>query len=80
MILGASYSQIPLYETASRLGIATVAVSTPGDWPGFAVADECSYRFYTIGQTLCSIDQTFLCMCHVRWHTSRGKQGYMRVM
>ena len=42
MILGASYSQIPLYETASRLGIATVAVSTPGDWPGFAVADECS--------------------------------------
>lgn len=43
MILGASYSQIPLYETASRLGIATVAVSTPGDWPGFAVADECSY-------------------------------------
>lgn len=31
------------YETAKKLGIATVAVSTPGDWPGFDVADECSY-------------------------------------
>lgn len=31
MILGASYSQLPLYKTAKKLGIATVAVSTPGD-------------------------------------------------
>lgn len=43
MILGASYSQLPLYKMAKKLGIATVAVSTPGDWPCFAVADECSY-------------------------------------
>lgn len=43
MILGASYSQIPLYQMAAKLGIATVAVSTPGDWPGFEIADECSY-------------------------------------
>lgn len=43
MILGASYSQLPLYETARRMGIYTIAVSTPGDWPGFEAADECSY-------------------------------------
>ena len=43
MILGASYSQLPLYKAAADLGIATVAVSTPGDWPGFQLADECSY-------------------------------------
>lgn len=43
MILGASYSQIPLYEAAARLGIETVAVSTPGDWPGFSLAGEVSY-------------------------------------
>ena len=41
MILGASYSQLPLYKAAADLGIATVAVSTPGDWPGFQLADEC---------------------------------------
>lgn len=43
MILGASYSQLPLYKMAKNLGIATVAVSTPGEWPGFDIADECSY-------------------------------------
>lgn len=43
MILGASYSQLPLYETARSMGIHTIAVSTPGDWPGFAAADACSY-------------------------------------
>ena len=43
MILGASYSQLPLYEAAKRLGVSTVAASTPGDWPGFATADESSY-------------------------------------
>ena len=43
MILGASYSQLPLYKAAADLGIGTVAVSTPGDWPGFQLADECSY-------------------------------------
>lgn len=47
MILGASYSQLPLYEAARRLGAATVAASTPGDWPGFAVADESVYADIT---------------------------------
>ena len=30
MILGASYSQLPLYEAARQLGVSTVAASTPG--------------------------------------------------
>ena len=47
MILGASYSQLPLYEAARHLGVSTVAASTPGDWPGFAVADESVYADIT---------------------------------
>ena len=47
MILGASYSQLPLYKKAHEMGIATIAVSTPGDWPGFAEADEASYTDIT---------------------------------
>lgn len=43
MILGASYSQLPLYKAAKKLGIHTIAASTPGDWTGFAAADESSY-------------------------------------
>ena len=43
MILGASYSQLPLYKAASALGVKTVAASTKGDWPGFLAADECAY-------------------------------------
>lgn len=43
MVLGASYSQLPLYKAARELGVSTVAVSTPGDWPGFDAADEASY-------------------------------------
>lgn len=44
MILGASYSQLPLYEAARKLGAATVAASTPGDWPGFAVQMRASMQ------------------------------------
>ena len=47
MILGASYSQLPLYKKAHEMGLATIAVSTPGDWPGFKQADECSYTDIT---------------------------------
>lgn len=35
MILGASYSQLPLINKAREMGIYTIAASTPGDWPGF---------------------------------------------
>ena len=53
MILGASYSQLPLYEAAKKLGISTVAVSTPGDWPGFQVADESSCTDISDPQAVC---------------------------
>lgn len=43
MILGASYSQIPLMEAAKRLGVTAVAASIPGDYQGFAHADEIVY-------------------------------------
>ena len=40
MILGAGYTQMPLYEVARKLGIRTIAASIPGRYPGFACADE----------------------------------------
>lgn len=43
MILGASYSQIPLFEAAKRMGIHTIAASIPGPYRGFEYADECCY-------------------------------------
>lgn len=43
MILGASYSLIPLIEAAKRLGCYTIAASIPGNYPGFAAADESCY-------------------------------------
>lgn len=52
MILGASYSQLPLYEAARRLGLKTVAASTPGDWPGFEAADESVYADITDPQVI----------------------------
>lgn len=43
MILGASYSLIPLIHAAQRLGCYTIAASIPGNYPGFTVADESCY-------------------------------------
>lgn len=43
MILGASYSQIPLYQAAGRMGIYTIAASIPGPYSGFSYADEVCY-------------------------------------
>lgn len=43
MILGASYSQIPLYQAAKRMGIHTIAASIPGTYSGFDYADERCY-------------------------------------
>lgn len=43
MILGASYSQIPLMRAARRLGFTVVAASIPGDYQGFQEADEIAY-------------------------------------
>lgn len=43
MILGASYSQVPLIRAAKKLGFYTIAASIPGDFPGFEEADEFCY-------------------------------------
>ena len=38
MILGAGIYQVPLIKTAKRLGLYTIVVSIPGNYPGFALA------------------------------------------
>lgn len=43
MILGASYTQIPLFHAAKKMGLSTVAASIPGDYPCFSIADEICY-------------------------------------
>ena len=40
MIMGAGIYQVPLIRKAREMGIYTIAVSIPGNYPGFAVADE----------------------------------------
>ena len=40
MIMGAVIYQVPLIRKAREMGIYTIAVSIPGNYPGFAVADE----------------------------------------
>ena len=40
MIMGAGIYQVPLIKTAKRMGIHTIAVSIPGNYPGFKEADE----------------------------------------
>ena len=40
LVLGASYSQIPLLKAAKRLGVKTVAATIPGPYQGIGYADE----------------------------------------
>ena len=44
MIMGAGIYQVPLIKTAKRMGIHTIVVSIPGNYPGFALADEVCYE------------------------------------
>ncbi len=44
MIMGAGIYQVPLIEKAKEMGIYTIAVSIPGNYPGFAVADQVCYE------------------------------------
>ena len=44
MILGAGIYQVPLIETAKRMGLYTIVVSIPGNYPGFALADKVYYE------------------------------------
>ena len=43
MVLGASAPQVQLIKAAKGLGYATAVCSIPGDYPGFAAADETVY-------------------------------------
>lgn len=43
MVLGASAPQVRLIQAAKGLGYRTVVCSIPGDYPGFAAADEAAY-------------------------------------
>lgn len=43
MVLGAGAPQVCLLEAAKRRGYKTVVCSIPGDYPGFAHADETAY-------------------------------------
>lgn len=44
LILGAGIYQVPLINTAKRLGIETIVASIPGNYPGFAIADKVYYE------------------------------------
>ena len=43
LVLGAGIYQVPLIECAKSLGIYTIVASIPGNYPGFALADEIAY-------------------------------------
>ena len=43
MILGAGIYQMPLIQRASELGLETVVLSIPGNYPGFKIADHALY-------------------------------------
>lgn len=44
LVLGAGISQLPLIETAKRMGIYVIVVSRYGNYPGFAQADKVYYE------------------------------------
>ncbi len=44
MIMGAGIYQVPLIQKAKEMGIYTIAVSIPGKYPGFAIADQVCYE------------------------------------
>ena len=44
MILGAGTYQVPLIKTAKGMGLYTIVVSIPGNYPGFEIADKVYYE------------------------------------
>lgn len=55
MILGTGIYQVPLIKTAKRLGITSVVVSIPGNYPGFELADKVYYENTTDYETILKI-------------------------
>ncbi len=47
LVLGASYSQIPLFQAAKKLDIETIAVTVPGPYQGLPYADSVVYADIT---------------------------------
>ena len=47
LVLGAGRGQVGLYKAAKEMGHRSVAVSIPGNYPGFALADEIDYTDIT---------------------------------
>ena len=44
MVMGAGIYQVPLIKKAKEMGIYTIAVSIPGKYPGFTLADQVYYE------------------------------------
>ena len=44
MIMGAGIYQVPLIKKTKEMGIYTIVVSIPGNYPGFALADKVYYE------------------------------------
>lgn len=44
MVMGAGIYQVPLIKKAKELGIYTIVVSIPGNYPGFEIADQIYYE------------------------------------
>jgi biotin carboxylase len=44
MVLGAGISQLPLIRTAKQMGLYVIVLSSPGNYPGFAWADQIYYE------------------------------------
>ena len=55
MILGAGEGQVPLIKLAKDAGWYTIVVSPKGNYPGFAIADECQYADISDKETILSM-------------------------
>lgn len=55
LILGAGIYQVPLIKTARKLGVYSIVVSIPGNYPGFALADKVYYENTTDWQKVLEI-------------------------
>lgn len=57
LILGAGIYQVPLIKTAKKLGVYSIVVSIPGNYPGFELADKVYYENTTDYEKILEIAQ-----------------------
>lgn len=57
MILGAGIYQVPLIKKAKEMGLHTIVVSIPGNYPGFEIADEICYEDTTDAEKILQVAQ-----------------------